>query len=177
MNQLRTASRLTLICSLHASQSRADSCLTHYWTNSTQRPEWGQGKSHAPQILSVFHSYSAHHWAPTTTGLTMYWVDRKCRREPLSLMVPRQSKPNSPGPLAWATSILPLGLITVMVMDWHHIRCRTVGDESLQWHKSGWQRAVTLRGWIIQISTRFVPSGNLGREPRWYFRISCSVVD
>ena len=78
MNILRTASRLTLIHSLHASQKRAayilsDSCLTHYWTNSTQRTDWGERESHAPQILFVFHSYSANSWAPTTTRLIMQY--------------------------------------------------------------------------------------------------------
>ena len=163
MNMLRTAFRRTLICSPHASQRRvayilADSCLTHYWTNSTQRTEWRKGKSHAPQILFVFHSYLARSWAPTTTGLTMqHWEDRNCRQEPLSILVPRQANPfpRTLGLLEWAISILPSWLMTAIVLGWHHTKCKTEGDESPQWHDSGWQRAVTLRGWIVEFSHRF----------------------
>ena len=45
------------------------------------------------------------------------------------------SKPISTGPLAfmeWATSMLPSWLINAIVMEWHHTKCKTEGDESPQ---------------------------------------------
>ena len=63
--------------------------------------------------------------------------------------------PRTFGLFEWETIILLLWLITAIVIGWYYTKCKTEGDESPQWHDSGWQRAVTCRGWIVEISPRF----------------------
>ena len=157
---LRMASRLTLICSLHASQKTAayilpDSCLTHYWTNQPSVQSEGKGNPmhcrsclcSVPILLLVGHLWLLV--SSCSIEKTESVDENHC------LWCKQTQFPQTFGLLEWATIILPLWLITVIVMGWHHTKCKPEGDESPQWHDSCWERAVTRRGWIVEISPGF----------------------
>ena len=156
----RTASRLTLICSLQPTKREQPiSFLIRAWriTEQTQpsvRSEGTGSPMHRRSCLcSIPILLAVGHLRLLVSSCSIEKTESV--DENYCLWCKRTQFPRTFGLLEWATIILPPWLINAIVMGWHRTKCKTKGDESPQWHDSGWQWAVTFRGRMVEISPRF----------------------